>query len=122
MDGEQTTAYLGRSVAGAGDVNGDGYDDVLIGSPGYDLTASATLDVGRVYLYLGSASGLDLSPSWLFTGTQASQSVGVSVAGIRDVNGDGYDDIAVGSSGWDGETTDEGIVLCVFMVQPLAGF
>ncbi len=110
MDGEQTTAYLGRSVAGAGDVNGDGYDDVLIGSPGYDLTASATLDVGRVYLYLGSASGLDLSPSWLFTGTQASQSVGVSVAGIRDVNGDGYDDIAVGSSGWDGETTDEGIV------------
>ena len=110
MDGEQANAYLGRSVARAGDVNGDGYDDVLIGSSGYDLTAPATSDVGRVYLYLGSASGLALSPDWLFTGTQDSQSVGVSVAGIGDVNGDGYDDIAVGASGWDGETTDEGIV------------
>ena len=110
MDGEQINAYFGRSVAGAGDVNGDGYDDVLIGSSGYDLSAPETADVGRVYLYFGSASGLDLSPSWLFTGTQAGQAVGASAVGIGDINGDGYDDIAIGSNSWDGETTDEGRV------------
>lgn len=110
LDGEVENAYLGYSVAGAGDVNGDGYDDVLIGSHGYDLSAPATTDVGRAYLFQGSASGLSPTPDWVFTGTQASQAVGVKVAGIGDVNGDGYDDVAVGSSGWDGETVDEGIV------------
>ncbi len=110
IDGEQIDAWLGYSVAGAGDVNGDGYDDVLIGSPGYDLTAPETSNVGRAYLYLGSASGLLLTPDWVFTGTQSGQSVGIKVAGIGDINGDGYDDIAVSSPGWDGETTNEGIV------------
>ena len=110
MDGEQINAYLGYSVAGAGDVNGDFYDDVLIGSHGYDLTDPATVDAGRAYLFYGSASGLSLTPDWTFTGTQASQAAGVKVAGIGDVNGDGFDDIAIGSTGWDGETADEGIV------------
>jgi FG-GAP repeat. len=111
MDGEQVDAWLGHSVMGASDVNGDGFDDVLIGSPGYDLTAPATSNVGRAYLYLGSASGLSLTPNWTFSGTQSGQSTGIDVAGIGDVNGDGYYDFAVNAPGWDGATTtNEGIV------------
>ncbi len=117
MDGEQDGAYLGYSVAGAGDVNCDGYGDVLLGSHGYDLSAKSVANAGRAYLYLGSADGLDLSPGWIFTGSQTNQYVGIKVAGLGDVNGDGCYDFAVGASGYDGETTDEGIVY-VFYGSP----
>lgn len=110
VNGEMTESYLGYSVAGAGDVNGDGFDDVLVGSHGYDLTEPAAANVGRVYLYLGSGDGLAITPAWTFTGSQAVQAVGVRVAGLGDVNADGFDDFAVGSSGWDGGETDEGLV------------
>ena len=77
------------SVAFAGDVNGDGYDDVLVGDP---ETSSAT---GRVDLFYGSATGLSATPDWSSTKTKLSY--GVCVAGIGDVNKDGFDDFAVGS-------------------------
>ena len=57
ITGVQATARLGTSVAGAGDVNGDGYGDVLIGAPGITGT-------GRASLYLGSAGGLAFTPAW----------------------------------------------------------
>ena len=110
VDGEMTDAYFGASVAGTGDINGDGFDDVLVSSTGYDLTEPATTNVGKVYLFLGSNGGLSATPTWTFTGSQAGQAVGTRVAGLGDVNGDGFDDIAIGSSGWDGEVADEGIV------------
>jgi len=113
VDGEMTDAYFGYSVAGAGDVNGDGFHDVLVGSHGYDLTDPETLNVGKVYLYLGSDGLLQTTPSWTFTGSQAGQNAGIRVAGLGDVNDDGFDDFAIGSNGWDGEQTDEGLV-CVF--------
>ena len=110
VDGEMTDAYFGYSVAGAGDVNGDGFDDVLVGSYGYDLAEPETVNVGKVYLYLGSEDGLETTPAWTFTGSQEGQAVGVKVAGLGDVNSDGFDDIAIGSSGWDNEFVDEGRV------------
>jgi hypothetical protein len=102
----QEQAYFGISVAGAGDVNGDGYDDVVISASHYDSTNP---DVGKSYLYLGSSFGLGTSPSWTSSGDdQANASFGVSVAGAGDVNGDGYDDIIIGAYSHDTPNPDAG--------------
>jgi len=81
------------SVAGVGDVNGDGYADILVGD-GYAGTGQ---DMGAVYLYLGGASGSSPDPALTITGPLAR--FGYSVAGAGDVNGDGYADVVVGDYG-----------------------
>jgi len=93
-EGNQPTASFGRSVATAGDVNGDGYSDVIVGAPGYN-------GHGRVFLYLGSASGLATTPAWTADGTQPGARFGTSVASAGDVNGDGYSDVIVGAPLYD---------------------
>jgi hypothetical protein len=92
--GDQAFASFGVSVASAGDVNGDGYDDVIVGAYLYD---HGQLDEGRAFAYYGSGSGLSTSPNWTAESDQASAWFGASVAGAGDVNGDGYDDVIVGS-------------------------
>jgi hypothetical protein len=92
-DGDQNDCLLGYSVAGAGDVNGDGYDDVIIGAHGYDAPEAAE---GRAYVYHGSASGPSPEPSWIHEPDRRCAYFGRSVAGAGDVNGDGYDDVIVG--------------------------
>jgi hypothetical protein len=99
--GEDTDDMAGWSVAGAGDVNGDGYDDILIGA-GFDDEGEAYS--GQTYLILGKASGwvidTDLSNADAsFWGEQAYDYSGYSVDGAGDVNGDGYDDILIGAYG-----------------------
>jgi hypothetical protein len=108
--GEDASDYSGRSVAGAGDVNGDGYDDILIGAYGDDDGGSGA---GQTYLILGKASGwamdTDLSiASASFWGEDANDYSGYSVAGAGDVNGDGYDDFLVGAYGDDDGGSDAG--------------
>lgn len=82
---------LGVSVASAGDVNGDGYADVVLGadraSPGGRERA------GTASVYLGSSSGLAATPSVVIEGRAPSDALGATVAGVGDVNGDGYADI-----------------------------
>ena len=78
---------FGISVATAGDVNGDGYSDVIVGAAWYD---NGQTDEGRAFVYHGSAAGLATSAAWTAESDQASARFGVSVATAGDVNGDGY--------------------------------
>jgi len=103
--GDALGTQFGKSVATAGDVNGDGYSDIIIGAPGYD---SGLTDQGRAYLYLGSASGLATDPAWTTEGGQEGAGFGRSVATAGDVNGDGYSDVIVGAYTYDNGQTDEG--------------
>jgi hypothetical protein len=94
VTGPESGAYFGYSVAGAGDINGDGYADILVG--GY-LAAGGT---GRAYVYYGSAGGITAAPSRTITSpVTGSASFGISVAGAGDVNGDGYADVIIGANG-----------------------
>jgi hypothetical protein len=97
-EGEATGDEFGSSVSGAGDVNRDGYDDVIVGAPAY---SSST---GRAYVYLGSASGLGTSAATTLTGEAIADSFGGSVSDAGDVNGDGYGDVIVGAAGYDAFT------------------
>ncbi len=89
--GEGNSNYFGGSVASAGDVNGDGYSDVIIGAFGYGSS------MGKAYLYFGMSGGLSSSATWTSTGEAAGDNYGASVGTAGDVNGDGYSDIVVGA-------------------------
>lgn len=96
--GENGNEFYGFSVASAGDVNNDGYDDVIVGAYKYNNGSGA----GRAYLYLGSASGINTTAVWTATGEHAVGTndgdwFGRRVKGIGDINKDGYDDVAVGA-------------------------
>ena len=94
VEGESDYFYLGYSVTGAGDVNGDGYADVAISSMVYFEGR------GIVYVYMGSSGGLETSPDWTKMGENAGDWFGRSVAGAGDLNGDGFSDLAVGADGY----------------------
>jgi hypothetical protein len=98
-EGNQASAGYGVSVASAGDVNGDGFSDVLVGAHLYD---NPEADEGRAYLYLGTLSGTQVNPSWTVEGNAVVAQMGISVASAGDVNGDGYSDIIVGANGGGG--------------------
>ena len=85
---------FGYSLSTAGDVNGDGYSDVIIGAPYYNSYA------GRIYIYLGSDSGLASTPAYTKDGEVYSQ-LGFSVNLAGDVNGDGYSDVIAGGNNYD---------------------
>ncbi len=92
------SSYFGMDVAGAGDVDGDGYDDVVVGASGYWSS------FGGAFVYLGSASGVSTAAATSIRGEAADNYFGRRVAALGDVDGDGYDDIAVGAYGYDAFT------------------
>ena len=104
-EGDQAGAIFGISVAAAGDVNGDGFGDVIVGAFWYD---NGQMDEGRAYLYLGSAAGLSPSADWTAESNQHFARFGASVAAAGDVNGDGYGDVIVGAYWYDNGQADEG--------------
>jgi hypothetical protein len=79
-------------VAGAGDVDGDGYDDVLVASTAWSNGQSLE---GRVQLFRGSATGLSAMPAWTVESDRAEAFFGFSVDGAGDTNADGYDDVVI---------------------------
>lgn len=90
ISGNYATIGFGSSVASGGDVNGDGWDDLVVGIPGAVVPGGS----GRVYVYFGGPA-LDALPDRYLTA--AVTSLGLSVAIIGDLDYDGYDDIAVGA-------------------------
>ena len=111
IEGDQAFAQFGNSVSTAGDVNGDGYSDVIIGAEGYD---NGQTDEGAAFVYFGSAAGLSTVADWVGEGNQASPAYGGSVSTAGDVNGDGYSDVIVGARYYDFGHTDEGMVFLYF--------
>lgn len=107
VGGDQLGARFGSAVAGAGDVNDDGYDDLIVGAYRY---FSGDPEVGLVSVFHGSADGLALTPDWIATGTQANGRFGWAVAGAGDFNGDSIDDIVIGSPLADDIATNTGLV------------
>lgn len=106
FESNQAGAFLGAGVSAAGDVNADGYSDLLVGAPRYDF--GSVVDAGRVQLFYGSAAGLALNPAWTLDGAQAGAQLGTWVASAGDVNADGFGDFVVGEPFYDGGQTDEG--------------
>ena len=111
----QSGSGFGNYVSPAGDVNGDGYDDVLVGANGYDIGLPEGDGNGRVYAYFGSATGLRTTPSWFadFQGEAThvwGNAIPLSIAAAGDLNGDGFDDIAVGTSTFESMHDREGAV------------
>ncbi|MCB0726388.1 MAG: FG-GAP repeat protein [Ignavibacteriae bacterium] len=91
MDGEEPYSLFGYSVSSAGDMNKDGYDDVVIGARYYRSI------MGRAYIYLGGPD-MDNIADGRMTGESANSNYGVNVSIAGDVNGDGYSDIIVGAT------------------------
>ena len=92
------SAMFGASVANAGDVNGDGFGDIVIGAHGWD---NGLFDEGAAFVFLGSANGITgIDPGTanaFLLSNEAAVEFGWSVSGAGDVNGDGFDDIIVGA-------------------------
>ena len=110
--GANANDYLGSSIAGLGDVNGDGVADFIIGAPSVDVGDDA--DVGAAYVIFGAGASNSIASSYTadinyinptndryfhISGTVASGSLGYAVSSIGDVNNDGIDDFAIGVRG-----------------------
>jgi len=105
ITGSSISSYFGQSVSTAGDLNNDGYDDIIVGA---SLVNSAR---GAAYVIYGGPtsimSNIDLSSTalnplttgFVITGNAAADYFGASVHTAGDVNGDGYDDIIIGAYG-----------------------
>nr|XP_018672667.1 integrin alpha-8 [Ciona intestinalis] len=100
--GEQIGEYFGEGLEVV-DLNNDGLDDIIIGSPLYSDVKQKVPEIGRIYVYYqetGAASSsterrLEFSPPTIINGNSSMARFGRTIVSIGDVNGDGYNDILV---------------------------
>jgi hypothetical protein len=111
LRGAQAHEDAGSAVFGPGDVNGDGFADILVGGPGYDTDEDGESE-GAVHLLLGVSGGwvgtvnLATRPTW--TGPSARDGVGgLATLGGGDLDGDGLMDLVMGAPGWDATSADD---------------
>jgi len=120
ITGEGAEDFSGRAVSAAGDVNGDGLDDIIVGAL---LNDTSALDAGTAYVVFGRSdpfpATLDLATlapteGWIITGAAADDRAGGAVGGGSDINGDGYDDVVVGAFKADAGAPDAGAVYVIY--------
>lgn len=95
---DQAASVFGYNVSSAGDVNADGYDDVMIGAYMYD---NSETNEGAVFLYYGSTDGPSTTPGLTLEGNLPAANFSIRIASAGDVNLDGYDDILIGTANKD---------------------
>ncbi|MDO8334142.1 MAG: FG-GAP-like repeat-containing protein, partial [Nitrosomonas sp.] len=120
LSGVATREHAGVSVSTAGDINGDGFDDVIVGADEADPNGNSS---GSSYVVFGKASGfsanfnlstLNGSNGFRLNGEREGDHSGSSVSSAGDVNGDGFDDVIVGASSADPNGENSGSNYVVF--------
>jgi Ca2+-binding RTX toxin-like protein len=105
LEGAAAFDYAGRALASAGDINGDGFADLIVGAPGTDENGG---NAGSAYIVFGKASGfssslflsaLDGTAGFRLTGAAGGDLAGYAVASAGDINNDGFDDLLIGAPG-----------------------
>jgi Ca2+-binding RTX toxin-like protein len=124
LDGVAATDHSGRAVAVAGDVNSDGFSDLLVGAPEADNGVTGT---GSTYVVFGKAPGfasalnlstLDGIAGFRLDGVAMNDVSGLSIAAAGDVNGDGFADVLLGASSADNGVGTSGSSYVIFGRAP----
>jgi hypothetical protein len=111
INGSSQNDRMGWDLSGAGDVNNDGVGDVIIGAPGNNS------NTGAAYIFYGNDSMPSLidaiDANLIIVGGSGGDEFGHSVSGVKDVNGDGYDEVIVGAPGYNSNQGRAYIFHCV---------